>query len=92
MIEYQSDFPDKLKVAILVGMVCKEMQEEVFRDTADLMKEGAHGKVKEIMKRISGHRISQDTLQPMDIGAVREEGGDDEGWEEPMHEDSLVQA
>ena len=56
MLEYQVDFPEKIKVAVLVGMVCKEMQDEVFRDTADLMKEGAYGKVQEIMKRIAGNR------------------------------------
>ena len=45
MMEYQVDFSDKFEVAILVGMVCKDMQDEVFRGTADLMKEGAYGKV-----------------------------------------------
>ena len=81
MMEYQVDFPDKFKVAILVGMVCKEMQDEVFRDTADLMKEGAYGQVTENMKRISSNRISQDTPQPMDIGAIND-GDADEQWEE----------
>ena len=98
MMEYQVDFPDKFKVAILVGMVCKEMQDEVFRDTADLMKEGAYGKVREIMKRISGNRISQDTPQPMDIGAVKEESGYEDSWDEPAQpgedwtEEAQVQA
>ena len=81
MLEYQVDFPEKIKVAVLVGMVCKEMQDEVFRDTADLMKEGAYGKVREIMKRIAGNRISQDTPQPMDIGAVQG-SEEEEQWEE----------
>ena len=89
MMEYQVDFPDKFKVAILVGMVCKEMQDEVFRDTADLMKEGAYGKVREIMRRIASNRISQDTPQPMDIGAVKEEGGEDDDWGEPMMQEDL---
>ena len=98
MLEYQIDFPEKIKVAVLVGMVCKEMQDEVFRDTADLMKDGAYSKVREIMKHIAGNRISQDTPQPMDIGAVNEDYGEDH-LEEPTPqqseewvEDTTVQA
>ena len=68
--EYGTQLGEQIKLARIIGMAPKEMQDEIYRDPGDLATTGKFGEVRDRMKRVANNRISQETPTPMDIGQV----------------------
>ena len=77
--EFDEKLSPNIKLAVFVGMLPKELQDEVYRSAENGKAE--FEKAKDRIRAIAGNRIAQDTPQPMDIGqmAVEENYG---AWEE----------
>ena len=72
---------DGIKTAVLLGMLPKELQDEVYRSVqGELNWQAARSRV----KAIANNRVSQDLPQPMDIGNIGNEGYGGWGEEEEI--------
>ena len=81
--EFDEKLSPNIKLAVFVGMMPKELQDEVYRSAENGKAE--FEKAKDRIRAIAGNRIAQDTPQPMDIGqmAVEEDfglGGEEGTW------------